>query len=127
MGWIRDALQMTTVKKGQRGEEIAANYLKRNGYRIIRRNFSCKVGEIDIIAQHEGYLVFVEVRSRTDGSSLNPIYTIDRHKQERIVRAAQVYLDRHFTGTPQVRFDVAIVTVTNPPSVEVIPDAFWAT
>ncbi len=126
MGWIRDALQMTTVKKGHRGEEIAATHLKRNGYRIIRRNFSCKVGEIDIIAQHDGYLVFVEVRSRTDGSSLNPIHTIDRHKQERIIRAAQVYLDRHFTGTPQVRFDVVIVTVTNPPSVEVIPDAFWA-
>jgi len=126
MGWIRDKLGSTTRERGSHAEQVAADHLKRNGYRIIRRNFSCKLGEIDIVAQHEGDLVFVEVRSRAERTSANPIYTINRVKQERIIRAATVYLSRHFTRHPPMRFDVVIVTMTDPPIVEVIRDAFWA-
>jgi putative endonuclease len=126
MGWIRDKLGPTTRERGNRAEQMATNHLKRNGYRIIRRNFSCKLGEIDIVAQHEGDLVFVEVRSRSEGACANPIYTINRAKQDKIIRAATVYLDRHFTQHPPMRFDVVIVTVADPPEVEVIRDAFWA-
>ena len=127
MGWIRDKLGSTTRERGSHGEQVAANHLKLNGYKIVRRNFSCKLGEIDIIAQHEGDLVFVEVRSRADRTAADPIHTINRGKQQRIIRAATVYLERHFTAPIPMRFDVVIVTLTDPPEVQVIRDAFWAT
>lgn len=126
MGWIRDKLGSNIRERGSHAEQVAANHLKQNGYKIVRRNFSCKLGEIDIIAQHEGDLVFVEVRSRAERSSANPIYTINRGKQEKIIRAATVYLDRHFTEPIAMRFDVMIVTLTDPPEVQLIRDAFWA-
>ncbi|MEJ2718754.1 MAG: YraN family protein, partial [Deltaproteobacteria bacterium] len=97
-------------ERGRRAEKIAANYLSKQGYRIIERNFACKLGEIDIIARHEGDLVFVEVRSRHSASAVNPAYSVDRHKQRKIVRSAEVYLDKHFDRTPPSRFDVVLVT-----------------
>ena len=65
-------------ERGRRAEQIAAKYLSKQGYRIIERNFACKLGEIDIIARHEGDLVFVEVRSRHSASAVNPAYSVDR-------------------------------------------------
>jgi putative endonuclease len=122
---------VTTNKKyarerGQLAEQIAADYLSKLGYRIIERNFACKVGEIDIIARHKGDLVFVEVRSRHSASALNPVYSVDRMKQSKIIRSAAVYLDRHFDQVPPSRFDVVLVTFGNRPDVELIPNAFIA-
>ena len=85
-----------------------------------------KLGEIDIIARHEGDVVFVEVRSRHSASALNPAYSVDRHKQSKIIRSAAVYLDRHFDRMPTSRFDVVLVTFGERPEVELIPNAFPA-
>ncbi len=111
-------------EKGNEAEQIACNHLAQNGYRIITRNFNCRVGEIDIIAQHGGDLVFVEVRSWRSPATVNPIHTISRRKQERVIRAAEVYLAKHAHGPVPARFDVAIVKLGGPPDVELIQNAF---
>jgi putative endonuclease len=113
-------------EQGARAEKLAADYLAKRGYRIITGNFSCKLGEIDIIARHDGDLVFVEVRSRHSPSALNPAYSVDRHKQSKIIKSAKVYLERHFDEIPASRFDVVLVTFGEHPDVEVIPNAFPA-
>jgi len=84
------------------------------------------LGEIDIIAQHLGELVFVEVRSRGSASSLNPVFSVDRQKQKRIIRAAEVYLGKRYREVPPARFDVVIVTLGEPAVVEILRDAFSA-
>ncbi|MGO9569234.1 MAG: YraN family protein [Desulfomonilaceae bacterium] len=113
-----------TRDKGRLAEQVAADHLEAHGYRIIEKNFLCRLGEIDIIAQHVGELVFVEVRSRGSASSLNPVFSVDRQKQKRIIRAAEVYLGKHYSEVPPARFDVAIVTLGEPAVVEILQNAF---
>ena len=55
---------INTRLKGRSGEEIAAEYLKKHGYEILDKNFTTEIGEIDIVAAHGGYIVFVEVKAR---------------------------------------------------------------
>jgi putative endonuclease len=114
----------TTRDRGRLAEQVAADHLEARGYRIIEKNFVCKLGEIDIIAQHAGELVFVEVRSRGSASSLNPVFSVDRQKQKRIIRAAEIYLGKRYREVPPARFDVAIVTLGEPTVVEIIENAF---
>jgi putative endonuclease len=113
-----------TRDRGRLAEQVAADHLEARGYRILEKNFTCRLGEIDIIAQHSGELVFVEVRSRGLASSLNPVFSVDRQKQKRIIRAAEIYLGKRFRQVPPARFDVAIVTLGEPKVVEVIENAF---
>jgi len=122
----RPRIRTSTKEAGQQAELLAAEHLKRHGYHIIEKNFACKLGEIDIIARHKGELVFVEVRSRNCASAPDPAYSVTPRKQRRIIRAASLYLLRHFPTPPPSRFDVVVVTLTDPPDVEVIADAFWA-
>jgi putative endonuclease len=115
---------MNTRNRGQLAEQVAVDYLVARGYRVVERNFLCKLGEIDIIARHNGDLVFVEVRSGKRTPTFDPIFSVDRKKQEKIIRTAQIYLSKRFKTEPPSRFDVVLVTLGDPPSVEVIPDAF---
>jgi putative endonuclease len=110
--------------KGNEAEQIACDHLAKNGYRIITRNFNCRVGEIDIIAQNGEDLVFVEVRSWHSSATVNPIHTISRRKQERVIRAAEFYLAKHVRRAVPARFDVAIVKLGAAPDVELIRNAF---
>jgi len=103
---------------------MAADFLIRKGYRVVERNFSCKLGEIDIIARHGDDLVFVEVRSRKSASSLDPVYSVNWPKQQKIIKAAQVYLSKLGGHAVPSRFDVVLVTLGPQPRVELIPDAF---
>ena len=89
-----------TRDRGRLAEQVAADHLEAHGYRIVEKNFTCRLGEIDIIAHHLGELVFVEVRSRGSASSLNPVFSVDRQKQKRIIRAAEVYLGKHYPSGP---------------------------
>lgn len=115
---------MNTRNRGQQAEQVAVDYLVTKGYRIVERNFLCKLGEIDIIARHGDDLVFVEVRSGKRTPAFDPIFSVDRKKRQKIIRTAQVYLDKHFNQEPASRFDVMLVTLGEPPQVELIPDAF---
>jgi putative endonuclease len=115
-----------TRRKGTKAEELAARHLKDIGYRILETNFECSLGEIDIIAHQGSDLVFIEVRSRSSASSLNPVVSINRRKRNKVVQVAQAYLDKHYRQPPPCRFDVVLVTVGPPTEIEVIPDAFGA-
>jgi putative endonuclease len=116
----------TTRDKGIRGEDLAARRLVELGYVIIERNYVCKVGEVDIIAQNGEYLVFIEVRSRDSAHSVPPEYSIGPRKRRKLVRSAEYYLTGLKGPVPACRFDVCIVDVTRDPKVEVIVDAFTA-
>ncbi|HTY24916.1 MAG TPA: YraN family protein [Desulfomonilaceae bacterium] len=113
-----------TREKGNEAERIASAYLAKNGYRIVERNFHCRVGEIDIIAQEGGDLVFLEVRSWHSTATVNPVYSVDRRKQNKIIKAAELYLAKHVPHPTPARFDVVIVKLTDPPYVQLIQDAF---
>ncbi len=116
---------------GRRGERAAARHLKRQGYRILERNFTTRRGEVDIVAFREGVLAFVEVRSQTEPVLIDPVVTVTRAKQLRVIKAAQAYCTRH--GLPQeqvsLRFDVIAVRFGEGRRAELrhIEDAFGTT
>lgn len=88
---------MTTAEIGKKGEKLAANFLKRNGYKILERNLHQSHNEIDIIASNKEYIVFVEVKTRTANKDLflpygSPASAVTKEKQKRTVRAATNYL-----------------------------------
>ena len=117
----RDAL-------GDRGENVAARFLRNNGYSIIVRNFRCEMGEIDIVAKQGKVLVFVEVKTRAYDDP-TPEEQVNDVKQHQITKAAKFYLSRYGTPQPPARFDVvAIVWPTGrEPIIRHTPDAFEAT
>ncbi|MDO4519516.1 MAG: YraN family protein [Eubacteriales bacterium] len=103
-------------------EEKAAEFLQKNGYRIMERNFRCKIGEIDLIARDGRYLVFIEVKYRTSESQGNALEAVNWRKQEIIRKVALFYLIRF--GWPldtPCRFDVVGITGEQ---VQLIKNAF---
>ncbi|MBQ8814452.1 MAG: YraN family protein [Lachnospiraceae bacterium] len=92
---------------GSDKEQLAAEFLEKQGYYIRERNFRCRQGEIDIIAQDGRYLVFVEVKYRADGRSGEPEEAVTAGKQRTIRRVAEYYLHRYrFSENTPCRFDV---------------------
>lgn len=96
---------METREKGRFGEERAARYLRRKGYRIVDTNVSCRSGEIDLIARDREYIVFVEVKLRKSADFAAAREYVTAAKQRRIVTTASLWLASHETGL-QPRFDV---------------------
>lgn len=80
---------------GNAYEQLAARYLTSQGLVLVSSNYSCKLGEIDLIMQHGDTLVFVEVRYRLRNDYGGPILSINRHKQAKVLRTAQAYLKHH--------------------------------
>jgi len=91
---------------GFKYEKIAGEYLAKQGYTILEYNFYCRQGEIDIIASHEGYLVFIEVKYRVDDRKGNPLESISAQKQRHICKSALYYMKKHGIFDVPVRFDV---------------------
>lgn len=102
---------MTTIKTGQQGEKLAANYLQKKGYKIISRNFRTRFGEIDLIVKKSGLLVFVEVKS-SKGKGI-PEWQINQRKIQRVKKMAQVYLVTKQPDYQDLRID-AICIVLKP-------------
>lgn len=90
---------------GQWGEDQACEYLRRHGYRIIGRNYSCRFGEIDVIAAKRGFLAFVEVKLRRSDAFAEAREYVDERKQARLRSAASLWLAENETLL-QPRFDV---------------------
>ena len=114
---------------GDEGERIAADVLRGQGYRVLETNFRCKAGEIDIIAEDGGTLVFVEVKARTGERFGTPQDAVTAAKRGRIVRAAQWYLAEKKWQDRKCRFDVVSVKygpAGSRPRVDIIRDAFSA-
>ena len=93
---------------GDFGENIAAAHLEQHGYEIIARNFRSRFGEIDLIAQNDRFLLFVEVKTRGPNPRVTGEEAVDYHKQRRLRLAAEYYLTKH-NPTRQPRFDVICV------------------
>src|SRR5712691_938140 len=91
---------------GARGEEAAARHLESLGYRILDRQFKTRAGEIDLVAEEAGTLVFVEVKSRSCLSFGRPSEAVDGRKRVRLVRAASTYLVQRGLTERACRFDV---------------------
>ncbi len=100
------------IKKavGDAGESFVADYIKKRGFIISKRNYRTKYGEIDIIAENNDEILFVEVKTRSKGSFARPQEYVDNHKQRRIIVTAGIYLKYNGYGL-QPRFDVAEVDI----------------
>ena len=111
---------------GRKGEDRAVLYLKNNGYRILERNFKNKLGEIDIIAQHQDCICFVEVRARSGGLSHgDALESVGPIKQRRLSKLAVSFLKARDLWGRKARFDVVSVSLSDcRDSVVLIKDAF---
>lgn len=112
---------------GLRGEDLACQELERRGYTVISRRFRTAFGELDIIARHQDYVVFVEVKARTDRSFGDAIEAVTSQKEQRLVAMATEYLwlNRLVESETPCRFDVVTVeTSLDPPRLTVCEDAF---
>lgn len=102
-------------------EKVAGEYLRTQGYEIIEYNFYSRSGEIDIIARHDGYLVFVEVKYRDSDKVGHPFEAVSISKQRTISKCAFYYMQKKHLCDVPVRFDVVGILGDK---VEVIPNAF---
>jgi putative endonuclease len=93
---------------GQKGEDIAADHLKKSGFKILTRNWKWGKHEIDIIAENNDLIVFAEVKTRTDDFQMHPVKAITIGKQKSIIYAADGYLQK-FKINKESRFDVIII------------------
>ncbi|MFA5241363.1 MAG: YraN family protein [Sulfuricella sp.] len=107
---------------GKQAEDHAAAFLQSRGLRLVARNYRCRMGEIDLIMEHGGTLVFVEVRLRRSDNFGGAAASITGHKQRKLIHAAQHYLQQQ-TRQPPCRFDALLLDGLK---IEWIKDAFSA-
>lgn len=118
-------MKKTLRQVGDAGEDLAAAALKKQGYRIIERNFSCPLGEVDLIARQGDFLVFVEVKTRRGASFGGAAEAVHPAKQAKLMRLAEYYMNEKRLKEAKVRFDVVAVNWEGEtPRVEIIQDAF---
>lgn len=110
---------------GNKGEELAVKYLKKRKYKVLERNYTCRYGEVDIIARDGDTVAFVEVKSRSENTRVNPLYSVNRRKQTQICKAAQDYIVKKKISDKMFRFDVLTVIYKEPDAeIELIKNAF---
>ena len=119
---------------GARGETLARQFLKRQGMRILARNYRCPVGEADLVALDRATrrdlgsetLVFVEVKTRRAGQLTDPHSAVNAEKRRRMQKVAAYYLNAHDAEDLPARFDVISIVVDDrgKPQIQHIPDAF---
>ena len=108
------------------GEELAFQYLKKRGYKILLRNYESPMGEIDLIAKEKGALVFIEVKTRSSDAMGLPSESVTAFKRHQIVKSAQYYVKRYGVHDVPCRFDVVSVLLPKEgeASVDIIENAF---
>lgn len=106
---------------GDSGEDRATEFLKKNGYRIVRRNFKNKLGEIDVIAYDKEVLAFIEVKTRLSDTFGLPREAVNIQKQRKIRLVATSFIKTYKLFDKACRFDVVEVM---PENIEIIKDAF---
>jgi len=115
----------TRRQLGDAGEDLAAAALKKQGYKILERNYTTPLGEIDLIARHRGELVFIEVKTRKSLRFGEPQDAVSAPKQRRLRKLADYYLKRQRLGEVEVRFDVVGINMASgDPRVEIFQNAF---
>ena len=119
-------MQATTLEKGQHAEQLACDYLRKQGLKTLARNYRCRRGEIDLVMGHGQTLVFVEVRYRKQTRFGSGAESVTATKQAKLISTAKYYLQENpaYANRP-ARFDVVSITEQQPePQIEWIPDAF---
>lgn len=112
---------MENRRLGALGERAAEQFLSERGAKIVERNMRCPMGEIDLIVRMDGFLCFVEVKSRSSAAFGRPAEAVGKAKRAHIVRAAWWYLKRRGLKDTRVRFDVVEVS---PLGIRHLPGAF---
>jgi len=116
---------MQEKELGRKGEEVALRFLKKNGYKIIEKNYVCKMGEMDIIAREKDTLVFVEVKTRTSMVFGPPQLAVNSTKQMQLSKVALYFLKEKRLEEVKARFDViAVLLRPKGEQIELIKDAF---
>lgn len=122
---------MNNRKFGGVGEQLASEYLAKNGFTILERNFRAgKFGEIDIIATEKEYICFIEVKTRTSSLFGTPAEAVGYAKREKLRKLAWIYLKQGNLGERNMRFDIVEVTGRRfneefkPEHIELIRSAF---
>ena len=100
-------MKLNQNNKGLAAEAAAVAYLERQGLTLLTQNYSCRFGEIDLIMREKRILVFVEVRLRSNPHFTSAAESIHHHKQQKLIRAAQHYLQTHDPNAA-CRFDVVL-------------------
>ena len=130
LGWLKRKEDHRTERQllGARGEKAATRFLRRRGYKILLRNFRSGKAEVDIVARHKDWLVFVEVKTRETEEFGAPSEAVQRDKQRNLSKAALDYL--RLLGNPRIhfRFDIVEVVqrkgVRKPDDIRLIENAF---
>lgn len=114
------------LRLGRRGEDIAVKSLAAQGYKIIERNAKISRREVDVIAREGDFLVFVEVKTRSDHSFGRPLEAVVPGRAERLRQAARIYSARNGLRGVSIRFDIVTVdfACADGPEVEIIRNAF---
>ncbi len=120
-------VKLPTILIGKKGEDTAEKYLKKQGYRILGKNYKSPSGEIDIIALDKGTLVFIEVKTRRSDEFGPPEISVTSTKRQKIIKSAFHFLSKKRIKDTPCRFD--IVSITGSPDqkekvVKIIKDAF---
>ncbi len=112
------------IRTGQLGESMAQHHLQQQGYTILQKNYRYKRAEIDIIAQKEELLVFIEVKTRATDIFGYPEEAVNARKEKLLVNAAEEFI-LALGWEHDIRFDIISVTLTSPPVIHHIEDAFY--
>jgi putative endonuclease len=104
---------MDNINLGKYGEDLACKYLKTKGYKIKERNFRTFLGEIDIISEYKGNIVFVEVKTRSSNKFGYPEEAINYSKQQKIIKNALCYLAKYNLWKNNCCFDVILISISN--------------
>jgi len=117
---------MTTQKQtiGKFGEQLALDYLQKNGYRIITTNWRCKWGEIDIIADDGHEMVFVEVKTRRSNATESAFENITPAKMEKVIHSAYVYADQNQVLLWRIDAIGILLSAKSSPQIEHVKNAF---
>jgi putative endonuclease len=128
--WFRNRATRPTpqLELGERGEDAAAKFLRRHGYKILVRRFKSRAGEIDIVARQKDWLVFIEVKTRQTEQYGAPGEAVDKKKERHMIRAALDYL--RLLDNPRIKFRFDVVEVllredaNEPDDIRIITNAF---
>ncbi len=110
---------------GKRGEDAAVQYIEKRGYKILERNFSCPLGEMDIIALDKRTICFIEVKTLSGKNYGPPEIAVNVYKQRKLSQVALAYLNQKHLHDIEARFDVIGVTLSpGGERINLIKDAF---
>jgi putative endonuclease len=109
---------------GTEGERIAKEFLESSGYTILKTNWRKGKAEVDIIAQQNGLIIFVEVKTRTSEAFGMPYEAVHSHKEDLLINAAEIFIEE-INSDAEIRFDILSIVLNNKaPKIEHILDAF---